>query len=72
MSAQADKITNWVAPNDKTGEFKRGQSQFRDWIKRGGEFPPEKGRYHLYVSTASFGVLEIGFLSVRGEGVAKM
>jgi len=47
-----EKITNWVAPNDKTGEFKRGQSQFRNWIKKGGEFPPEKGRYHLYVSYA--------------------
>jgi hypothetical protein len=50
MSLQAeDKITNWVAPNDKSGEFKRGQSQFRNFIKKGGEFPPEKGRYHLYV-----------------------
>jgi len=47
-----DKITNWVAPGDKTGEFKRGQSQFRNFIKKGGEFPPEKGRYHLYVSYA--------------------
>ncbi|KAA8570690.1 hypothetical protein EYC84_000088 [Monilinia fructicola] len=46
------KITNWVAPNDKSGEFKRGQSQFRNFIKKGGEFPPEKGRYHLYVSYA--------------------
>ncbi|KAH9218064.1 putative glutathione S-transferase omega-like 2 [Leptodontidium sp. 2 PMI_412] len=48
----ADKITNWVAPGDKSGEFKRGQSQFRNFIKKGGEFPPEKGRYHLYVSYA--------------------
>ncbi|CZT00024.1 related to ECM4 protein (involved in cell wall biogenesis and architecture) [Rhynchosporium graminicola] len=48
----ADKITNWVAPNDKSGEFKRGQSQFRNFIQKGGEFPPEKGRYHLYVSYA--------------------
>lgn len=46
------KITNWVAPGDKSGEFKRGQSQFRNWIKKGGEFPPEAGRYHLYVSYA--------------------
>jgi putative glutathione S-transferase len=45
-------ITDWVAKNDKTGEFKRGQSQFRNFIKKGGEFPPEKGRYHLYVSYA--------------------
>ncbi|KAK0112814.1 S-glutathionyl-(chloro)hydroquinone reductase [Cadophora gregata] len=48
----AEKITNWVAPNDKSGEFKRGQSQFRNFIKKGGEFPPEAGRYHLYVSYA--------------------
>jgi len=47
-----EKITNWVAPGDKTGEFKRGQSQFRSFIKKGGEFPPEAGRYHLYVSYA--------------------
>ncbi|APA12813.1 hypothetical protein sscle_10g075830 [Sclerotinia sclerotiorum 1980 UF-70] len=46
------KITHWVALNDKSGEFKRGQSQFRNFIKKGGEFPPEKGRYHLYVSYA--------------------
>ncbi|KAL1971293.1 hypothetical protein VTN77DRAFT_245 [Rasamsonia byssochlamydoides] len=48
------KITDWVHPNDKSGEFKRGQSVFRNWISRepGAEFPPEKGRYHLYVSYA--------------------
>lgn len=48
----ATKITDWVAPNDKSGEFKRGQSQFRNFIKKGGQFPPEKDRYHLYVSYA--------------------
>ncbi|KAL4923986.1 glutathione S-transferase family protein [Aspergillus undulatus] len=49
-----DKITNWVNPNDKSGEFKRQASVFRNWISReqGAEFPPEKGRYHLYVSYA--------------------
>lgn len=48
------KITNWVDPNDKSGEFKRGQSVFRNWISReaGAQFPPEKDRYHLYVSYA--------------------
>ncbi|KAI9821662.1 MAG: S-glutathionyl-(chloro)hydroquinone reductase [Pycnora praestabilis] len=48
------KITDFVDPNDKSGEFKRGQSQFRNHIskKPGAEFPPEKGRYHLYVSYA--------------------
>ena len=41
-------------PNDKSGEFKRQASVFRNFISRepGAEFPPEKGRYHLYVSYA--------------------
>jgi glutathionyl-hydroquinone reductase len=49
-----DKITDWVNPNDKSGEFKRQQSAFRNFISRepGAQFPPEKGRYHLYVSYA--------------------
>ena len=48
------KITDWVDPSDSTGEFKRGGSAFREFIskKPGAEFPPEKGRYHLYVSYA--------------------
>jgi hypothetical protein len=51
---QASKITDWVKPNDSSGEFKRQQSSFRDWIstEEGAKFPPEKGRYHLYVSYA--------------------
>lgn len=48
-SAEHPKITDWVGVNDKSGEFKRQQSQFQNFIKKGGEFPPEKGRYHLYV-----------------------
>jgi glutathionyl-hydroquinone reductase len=54
QSGVASKITDWVRLDDKTGEFKRGQSVFRDFIskKPGAEFPPEKGRYHLYVSYA--------------------
>lgn len=48
------KITDWVKSDDKSGEFKRQQSSFRNWISReaGAQFPPEKGRYHLYVSYA--------------------
>lgn len=48
------KITNWVAPSDKSGEFKRGQAAFRNFISReqGAQFPPEKDRYHLYVCYA--------------------
>jgi glutathionyl-hydroquinone reductase len=43
-----------VKPGDKTGEFKRQTSVFRNFIenKPGAEFPPEKDRYHLYVSYA--------------------
>lgn len=48
------KITDWVSHNDKTGEFKRQVSSFRDWISNepGAKYPAEKGRYHLYVSYA--------------------
>ncbi|KAH7031067.1 glutathione S-transferase [Microdochium trichocladiopsis] len=51
---QASKVTDWVKPDDKSGEFKRQVSSFRDWISSepGAKFPPEKGRYHLYVSYA--------------------
>jgi glutathionyl-hydroquinone reductase len=47
-------ILHWVAPNDKSGEFKRQASVFRNWISKepNAEFPAEKGRYHLYVSYA--------------------
>lgn len=46
-----NSITNWAS---KDGEFKRQSSQFRNFISResGAEFPPEKDRYHLYVSYA--------------------
>lgn len=51
---KAPSITDWVKPGDKSGEFKRQTSVFRNWIenKPGAEFPPEKDRYHLYVSYA--------------------
>lgn len=50
----ASKITDWVDPKDKSGEFKRQASSFRNFISRDpkAEFPAEKGRYHLYVSYA--------------------
>ncbi|KAJ6570978.1 glutathione S-transferase [Mycena vulgaris] len=34
------------------GSFKRVASTFRSFIEKGGEFAPEKDRYHLYVSYA--------------------
>ena len=48
------RITDWVKPDDPSGEFKRQQSSFRDWISSdpNAQFPAEKGRYHLYVSYA--------------------
>lgn len=53
-NGQKQDILNWVDPKDKSGEFKRQQSVFRNWISKesGAEFPPEKDRYHLYVSYA--------------------
>ena len=53
----SDKITDWVKPGDKSGEFKRQESSFRNFISSSDSssspsFPPEKGRYHLYVSYA--------------------
>lgn len=37
---------------DKDGSFKRKPSSFRNTIVKGGQFAPEIGRYHLYVSYA--------------------
>ncbi|KAF8591298.1 glutathione S-transferase [Ramaria rubella] len=37
---------------DKDGSFKRLDAAFRNHVKKGAEFAPEKGRYHLYVSYA--------------------
>ncbi|KAL2402622.1 Glutathione S-transferase omega-like 2 [Exophiala dermatitidis] len=47
-------ITDWVKPGDKTGEFKRQASRFRNFISKDpdAEFPAEKDRYHLFVSYA--------------------
>ena len=38
----------------ETGEFKRQEDAFRDWVRRDGSTPyaPAAGRYHLYVSFA--------------------
>src|SRR5215204_4417849 len=36
------------------GEFQRQEDEFRDWVSADGSaaYPPEPGRYHLYVSLA--------------------
>lgn len=54
MDKKEDSILNWVKPGDKSGEFKRQQSIFRNWISASptAEFPAEPNRYHLYVSYA--------------------
>lgn len=53
MSTQEQKkdILDWAS---KDGHFRRSDSAFRNHISRepGAEFPPEKDRYHLYVSYA--------------------
>src|ERR1700731_932430 len=49
LSAIRMGISNY-ASND--GEFRRKDSSFRNHIEVGGKYPPEKDRYHLYVSWA--------------------
>lgn len=52
LPAQDFEITE--KETDGRGAFVRQQSAFRNWVKADGstEFPPEAGRYHLYVSLA--------------------
>ena len=50
--AKADSdIQKW---SEKSGEFKRKETLFRNWITKDGSsgFPAEASRYHLYVSYA--------------------
>lgn len=42
----------WAVPSNEKGEFIRKESQFRNFIEEGGQFPPEANRYHLYISLA--------------------
>jgi len=53
-SKPASSILNWVDPRDKTGEFKRAASSFRDTISSepNARYPPEANRYKLYISYA--------------------
>src|SRR3954466_11185076 len=43
-------------PNEQNtdGDFERQEDAFRHWISNdtSSEFPPERGRYHLYISLA--------------------
>ena len=42
-------ISNYASAD---GEFRRKDSSFRNHIQVGGKYPPERDRYHLYVSWA--------------------
>ncbi len=44
----------FAAEQSDTGEFRRQEDQFRDWVSADGStvFPADAGRYHLYVSLA--------------------
>ena len=54
--AQLDKVATpgdtAVADVSATGAFVRKDSIFRNRIEKDGPFPPEAGRYHVYVSLA--------------------
>ncbi|KIJ25633.1 hypothetical protein M422DRAFT_193280 [Sphaerobolus stellatus SS14] len=47
-----DTSNQSVVTANKQGAFVRPSSSFRNFIEKGGEFEPEAGRYHLYVSVA--------------------
>lgn len=42
----------WYDTKSSDGRFVREDAGFRHPIEKGGQFPPESGRYHLYVSLA--------------------
>ncbi len=42
----------WYDTKSTKGRFVRSASKWRNWVTDGGPFPPETGRYHLYVSYA--------------------
>ncbi len=49
------KLTDdWLAKEMDSGEFKRMESTFRDWVRANGSTPfaAEANRYHLYISHA--------------------
>jgi len=45
-------VDEWYDTAATGGRFVRQDARFRGWIAPGGEFSPEAGRYHLYVSWA--------------------
>jgi glutathionyl-hydroquinone reductase len=45
-------VDEWYDTASTGGRFVRQDARFRSWMSAGGEFSPEPGRYHLYVSWA--------------------
>ena len=48
------RTAQFAAEQSATGEFKRQEDAFRDWVSTDGStlYPAVGGRYHLYVSLA--------------------
>ena len=45
-------MDEWYDTASSGGRFVRQDSRFRSRVSQGGDYPPEPGRYHLYVSWA--------------------
>jgi glutathionyl-hydroquinone reductase len=45
-------VDEWYDTASTGGRFVRQDSRFRSWIGQDRDYPPEAGRYHLYVSWA--------------------
>ena len=45
-------VDQWYDTASSGGRFVRQDSRFRSWIGQDPDYPPEAGRYHLYVSWA--------------------
>src|SRR5215471_8180739 len=50
--ARGTWVDEWYDTASSGGRFVRQDSRFRSWVRQGGDYPPEPGRYHLYVSWA--------------------
>jgi glutathionyl-hydroquinone reductase len=52
LSARGTWVDQWYDTASSGGRFVRQDSRFRSWIGQDRDYPPEAGRYHLYVSWA--------------------
>jgi glutathionyl-hydroquinone reductase len=50
--ARGTWVDEWYDTASSGGRFVRQDSGFRSCVRRGGDYPPEPDRYHLYVSWA--------------------